>query len=72
MGLSAYFTWAAPALAWTALGDANRGALFLAICRGEHSRKARCDDPPEQRAFSVLVSDTAGAVDSLGCLPSGV
>jgi 4-hydroxy-3-methylbut-2-en-1-yl diphosphate reductase len=32
---------------------------LLAIATVQQSREARCDDPPKQRAFSFLVSDTA-------------
>src|SRR5579862_2506910 len=55
MGLPAHFTCMRRALASCALGDANRGARPLRICRGERSRRARCDDPPKQRASSYLM-----------------
>jgi len=33
-------------------------ARVPSVCRGEQSREARCDDPPEQRASRFQVSDT--------------
>jgi 4-hydroxy-3-methylbut-2-en-1-yl diphosphate reductase len=50
MGRTAHCPRAARELAWTALGDANRG--HLALCRGEQSGEAGCTDPPKQPAFS--------------------
>ena len=46
MGLSAYF---AAGRLWSsvmATGRCEPRRAFLAICRGERSREARCDDPP--------------------------
>ena len=46
MGLSAYF---APGRRWSSVNGTGRcepRRAFLAICRGERSREARCDDPP--------------------------
>ena len=52
MGLPAYSIRQASQLASSSLGDANRGGSFLAVCRGERSRKGPLRRPPEQRAFS--------------------
>jgi 4-hydroxy-3-methylbut-2-enyl diphosphate reductase len=38
--------------------------------RGEHSREARCDDPPKQRAFSFPGSDTDFVSDTFSKRPA--
>jgi len=51
MGLEAYSQPGQHSVASWSLGDANRGALYLAYARGEQLGEARGTDPPEPRAF---------------------
>ena len=66
MGLSAYFASGRRWSSVTGTGRCEPRRAFLAICRGERSREARCDDPPSSGpcrfwGLTPQVSDTCAA-----------